>query len=241
MWRSLLLLFLILSSNVQAAITFPVLTGRVVDEAKVIDLQTKTELEQQLAAFEQSSGNQIVVVTLRGLQQRPIEEYGYQLGRHWGIGQKDKDNGALLIIVPSERQTRIEVGYGLEGELTDAISRIIIEERMIPHFRSGHYAEGIRAGVSAILATLGDQSSGTPVQVQPEPEDESIWQLLIPFLVLFLILRGSGRRRSGLLTPLILGSILSSGGGGSRSGGFGGVGFRGGGGSFGGGGASGRW
>ena len=90
--------------------------------------------------------NQIVVVTLESLQGLPIEDYGYQLGRHWGIGQKGKDNGALLIVAPEEREVRIEVGYGPEGELTDAQSRTIIETRILPRFRRGDFAAGIKAG-----------------------------------------------------------------------------------------------
>ena len=85
-----------------------------------------------------------MVVTVTSLQGLPIEEYGYQLGRHWGIGQKGKDNGALLIVAPEEREVRIEVGYGLEGELTDAQSRTIIETRILPHFRQGDFRPASR-------------------------------------------------------------------------------------------------
>ena len=111
------------------ALTFPQLTGRVVDEAGVLDLAAKAELERKLAEFETKTTGQLVVVTLKSLQGTSIEDYGYQLGRHWGIGQKEKNSGALLIVVPSERKVRIEVGYGLEGQLTDAVSQADHSER----------------------------------------------------------------------------------------------------------------
>ena len=108
------------------ALTFPQLTGRVVDEAGILEPTAKAEVERKLAEFETKTTGQLVVVTLKSLQGTSIEDYGYQLGRHWGIGQKEKNSGALLIVVPSERKVRIEVGYGLEGQLTDAVSRLII-------------------------------------------------------------------------------------------------------------------
>src|SRR5262245_58918825 len=115
---ALLALLLIASVGAALALTFPQLTGRVVDEAGVLDGATRASLEQKLAAFETKTTGQIVVVTLKSLQGTSIEDYGYQLGRHWGIGQKDKNSGALLIVVPSERKVRIEVGYGFESQLT---------------------------------------------------------------------------------------------------------------------------
>ncbi|HSH49628.1 MAG TPA: TPM domain-containing protein, partial [Halomonas sp.] len=104
---------------------FPELTGRVVDRAELLDPATESRLSDMLAAHEKASTEQLVVVTLPNLQGASIEQYGYQLGRHWGIGQAEKDNGALLIVAPNERKVRIEVGYGLEGRLTDAQSSVI--------------------------------------------------------------------------------------------------------------------
>ncbi len=126
-----------------------------VDDAGLLSERDQRELDRALAQFEQQSGNQIVVATLRSLQGLPIEDYGYQLGRHWGIGQAGKDNGALLIVAPEERAVRIEVGYGLEGELTDARSRTIIETDVLPRFRAGDFSAGIKAGVAAMIETLG--------------------------------------------------------------------------------------
>jgi uncharacterized protein len=112
---------------------FPALTGRVVDAAGILSPSVRDALTQMLARQEASTGQQIIVVTLKSRQGYTIDEYGYQLGRHWGIGQKGQNNGALLIAVPSERKVRIEVGYGLEDRLTDAASRTIIDQQMLPH------------------------------------------------------------------------------------------------------------
>src|SRR5262245_47770355 len=108
------------------ALTFPDLTGRVVDEAGILDPSTKAALERKLAEFETKTTGQLVVVTVKSLQGTSIEDYGYQLGRHWQVGQKEKNTGALLIVAPNERKVRIEVGYGFEGTLTDAVSKLII-------------------------------------------------------------------------------------------------------------------
>ena len=135
------------------ALTFPELTGRVVDDAGILDPATKAALERKLAEFETKTTGQLVVVTLKSLQGTSIEDYGYQLGRHWQIGQKEKNTGALLIVAPNERKVRIEVGYGFEGTLTDAVSKLIIENSIIPRLRVndlgvalGHGRENQHAG-----------------------------------------------------------------------------------------------
>ena len=130
---------------------FPTLTGRVVDDAGILNLTTRNELTDMLAAHEHTTGEQVVVVTLDSLQGYTIEDYGYQLGRHWGIGQKGKNNGALLIVAPNEHKVRIEVGYGLEGTLTDATSRTIIETTILPSFKRGDFNAGVFAGRQSIL------------------------------------------------------------------------------------------
>src|ERR687897_2067077 len=149
---------------------FPPLTGRVNDRAGLLSERVQRELDAALARFETETTNQIVVATLESLQGLPIEEYGYQLGRHWGIGQAGKDNGALLIVAPEEREVRIEVGYGLEGELTDAQSRTIIETRILPHFRQSDFAAGIKAGVAGMIRALGGsyEPALPPVEVRPQ-------------------------------------------------------------------------
>ena len=136
------------------ALTFPQLTGRVVDEAGILDPATRSALEQKLAEFEAKTTGQIVVVIPKSLEGTSIEDYGYQLGRHWGIGQKEKNSGALLIVAPNERKVRIEVGYGLEGTLTDAVSRLIIENSILPRFRANDFAGGVRRGVDDMIQAV---------------------------------------------------------------------------------------
>ena len=151
-----------LVSTAYAAPDFPALTSRVVDEAGILSAQVEAELVAQLAAHEQATSNQIVVVTLKSLRGYEISDYGVQLGRHWEIGRKGKNNGALLIVAPTERKLRIEAGYGLEGVLTDAVSRDIIERAIKPPFRQQNYEQGIRAGVGAMLAVLDGEASTLP-------------------------------------------------------------------------------
>ena len=135
---------------------FPGLTGRVVDDAHILPAATQAELTQKLAALEASNGDQLVVVTLPDLQGYPIEDFGYQLGRKWGIGQKGKDNGALLIVAVKERRVRIEAGMGLEPVLTDAMSSEIIRNVMLPKFRTGDYPGGVTAGVDSIIKLISE-------------------------------------------------------------------------------------
>ncbi|MEZ5557924.1 MAG: TPM domain-containing protein [Pseudomonadales bacterium] len=221
---------------------FPPLTGRVVDLAGMLSAATRRTLTTELEAHERATGNQIVVVTLDNLGGQAIEEYGYQLGRAWGIGQKDQNNGALLIVAKAERQVRIEVGYGLEGELTDAISWDIIQGRILPQFREGDFDAGIVAGVHGMIDALGGeyQPTGSSSGERRRLPAFAFW-----IFVLIIILSSFGRRRRGgdLTRAILIGSILGGSGRGGRSGGGfgGGGGFRGGGGGFGGGGASGGW
>ncbi|MET1080581.1 MAG: TPM domain-containing protein [Pseudomonas sp.] len=235
-WRSLPLLLVLMTWALlaQAQVAFPALTGRVVDQAQLLDTATEQELAQRLDAHEKASGQQLVVVTLENLQGLGIEEFGYQLGRHWGIGQKGKNNGALLLVARDERKVRIEVGYGLEGQLTDAQSWAIIQQAILPSFKAGDFPAGIRAGVAAMLQVLGGEP--LPVaQEQPGEAGDSPWLILLVVLFFILIsLVGNGRR--GSLAGGLLGAVLSGGSGRSSGGGF-----SGGGGSFGGGGASGGW
>jgi uncharacterized protein len=135
-------------------LTFPALTGRVVDEAGLLNASDRATLTTASADLEAKTSDQLVIVTLRSLRGTTIEDYGYQLGRHWRIGQKDKNNGVLLIVAPSERKVRIEVGYGLEGTLTDALTRVIIETSILPRFRTGDFAGGIKQGTEKIIQVL---------------------------------------------------------------------------------------
>ena len=204
------LLFCLFGVSVHA-MDFPNLTGQVVDEAGILTSDTHAKVLSKLR-----EGQQFVVVTLKDLRGYEIEEYGLELARHWGIGHKDYDDGVLLIVAPNERQVRIEVGYGLEGVLTDAKSSEIIRNILLPAFKNGDYNGGIVKAVDVMTRII----SGEQVDIKTKDFPLSAFIL---FILFFLFAR---------LHP---NSVISFG---RRHGGGG---FRGGGGSFGGGGASGRW
>ena len=227
-------------AQAQSAPEFPALTGRVVDQANILSPQAEANLTRVLADHEQATTNQVVVVTLPNLQGYEIADYGYQLGRHWGIGQKGKDNGVLLLVALEERKMRIEVGYGLEGELTDAASSLIINRVMAPMFQQGQLEQGIIAGVGAILTVLQAEPGSLTAAATERDRSEPV---ALPFLVTFLFFVilmfvnvGRGRRVRRYRRGIYVGGL-----GGFGGGGFGGGGFGGGGGGFGGGGASGGW
>ncbi len=241
------------------ALDFPPLTGRVVDQANVMSAESKSDIETKLKALEDKSGIQLVVATVKSLQGGDIETYANGLFRFWKIGQAQKNNGVLLLVAPAEHKVRIEVGYGLEGTLTDALSSVIISSAIIPRFKSGDFSGGIQRGVDGIISVL----SGDTADWQPKPnirrEDASgdvdkLFPILFFFAVLFVcwyLIRhanggppsgGGGTRRRGGGPVFIPYGGSSWGGGGFGGGGdFGGGGFSGGGGSSGGGGASGGW
>jgi uncharacterized protein len=197
----------------------------------------------------------MVVATIPDLGGYDIRDYGYQLGRTWGIGQKGEDNGLLFIVAPKDRQVRFEVGYGLEPVFTDTLSFLILQERVLPKFKAGQMEAGVLDGARAAIQQLalpeGDAKARVAAaQVRPAQQSEGggvpvFLIIIIIFLVLSLLGGGRRRRRGGAawLLPLILssGGGGRSGGWGGGGGGFGGGGFSGGGGSFGGGGSSGRW
>ncbi|OYX04669.1 MAG: methanol dehydrogenase [Caulobacter vibrioides] len=231
---------------------FPRLSGRVVDEAQVLSPEVERDLSDKLEALETRTGHQLVVATVSSLQGYPIEDYGYRLGRTWGIGDKDKDDGAILLVAPNDRQVRIEVGYGLEPVLTDALSSVIIQSAILPKFRNGDLSGGVVAGADAMIEQLGlpPEEAKARVADAARPErHESRGSPIVGFLIfLFVIFLFSSLfrgRRGGLgsaLPWIILNALTSSGrGGGGGDWGGGGGGFSGGGGSFGGGGSSGRW
>ena len=255
MVRTLFFLSLLLCLGFRAGVasaaepSFPALTGRVVDEAHILDPAARAAIERKLADFETKSGRQIVVATLPSLQGYEIEDYGYRLGRQWGIGQKGSNNGALLIVAPNERRVRIEVGYGLEGTLTDAVSRLIIENGILPRFRVGDFTGGIQRGVDDIIQVLSGDSEDFKRRANardrgaagPQDWGQFVWVAIILGLWLFFAFRSLKRGGRGSALPWIIPMGGGWGRGGFGGGGFGGGGFSGGGGSFGGGGASGRW
>ena len=244
---------------------YPALTGRVVDDAHVLQPADIAALTAKLANFETQSQRQIVVATVPSLGGNEIEEYANGLFRAWGLGNKQRNDGLLMVIAPTEHKVRIEVGYGLEGIMTDALSSLIIRHDMTPRFKAGDYAGGINAATDELIAQLKlpeDQAravaakAGEQVKREQEPHfDGGTVVFLIIFALFFVLpfirmMGGGGRRYGGGVSifPMFLGGFgggFGGGGGGSDWGGGGGGGdgggFSGGGGSSGGGGASGGW
>jgi uncharacterized protein len=229
-------------------LTFPTLSGRVVDEAGLLSPTARAALTDSLASLEAKTADQLVVVTLKSLQGTSIADYGYQLGRRWQIGQKDKNNGVLLIVVARERQVRIEVGYGLEGTLTDALTKFIIETSILPRFKTDDLSGGIELGVERIVQVLtGDADDLKRAVAQRSSEDFSRTNAdtsIAPIIVVVVVGVGlmifCSVTRGGLCQAIlqILFLMMLSGRGRSSRGGSS---FSGGGGSFGGGGSSGSW
>jgi uncharacterized protein len=257
-----LMIALLLALTGQAAVAqnFPKLTGRVVDQADLLDPQQEAALTAKLAGLETRTKRQLVVATLSSLEGYEISDYGYRLGREWALGQDgkgeaEKDNGAILIIAPNERRMRIEVGYGLEPILTDGLSSTIIRNDITPRFKAGDFAGGIHAGVDRIVTQLelpAEEAAKIASAAQkPRERDESgpfgaivfvLFLIFFVFLPMFRSMNGGGRKhRRGGMGPVIIWGGGSGFGGGSSFGGGGFSGFGGGGGSFGGGGASGGW
>jgi uncharacterized protein len=242
---------------------FPPLTGRIVDEASLLSAADKGAIEQDLKALEEKSSDQLVIYTTRSLQGYDIADLGYRLGRFWQIGQKGKNNGVILIVAPTERKVRIEVGRGLEPQLTDLMSKLIVENAIMPAFRRGDFPGGIKAAVRDIRdVLLGDaeavkeRARGTKKRTTSGSNTLSLMILALFILVAISMVwmqtmqtahpgrvgrnQRLARRRdhAGSAWGSSAGSWGGwSGGGGSDSGG----GFSGGGGDFGGGGASGSW
>jgi len=234
---------------------FPKLTGRVVDDANVIPDDVEARLTQKLAGLEAQSHRQFVIATIPDLQGYEISDYGYQLGRNWGIGDKERNDGVLLIVAPNERKVRIEVGYGLEGVLPDGMGFLIVNNDIVPRFKAGDMPGGIEAGADAIIKQLtlpADQAQQIAAQAVKESKESQqgipfgavIFMLFVFFFFVLPILRaatGHGGRRRGLGPIVWIPGGGGCGGGGGGGWGGGGGGFSGGGGSFGGGGASGGW
>ena len=246
--------------------TFPELTGPVIDQAQILPPESEARLTEKLTALKLQTQRELVVVTLKSLEGYEISDYGYRLGRHWQLGTKDTNQGAILIVAPNERKLRIEVGYGLEPVLTDGMSSLIINQQIVPRFKAGDMPGGIEAGTDAIIRQLAlpaDQAAQAAAAASARPAKQKsegiplgliIWMI---FFFLFFVLpiirrarRGRHYRGSGI-GPVIVWDVInaashasrSSGGWGSSGGGGGGGGISwgGGGGSFGGGGASGSW
>jgi uncharacterized protein len=244
---------------VALALTFPPLTGRVVDSANIIPRAVAERITAKLASLEAKSGIQLVVATVKSLEGDDIEPYANALFRAWKLGEKQRNNGVLLLVAPNEHKARIEVGYGLEGTLTDALSKIIITNAMAPRFKAGDFGGGIERGVDDIITVLTTDSSEWEKrpQLRVVRQDTTLdalgpWIALGLFVFIFFWLTPPSQR--GNLLSFLLGMLMGSGRGGGYRGGSGGWssggwsgggwsggGFSGGGGSSGGGGASGSW
>lgn len=248
--------------------SLPALSGRVVDNADLLSPAERASLTEKLSSLEEKTGAQIVVATLPTLSGHDIETFANSLFRRWALGQKQMNNGVLLLIAPSERQVRIEVGYGLEGVLTDALSSTIINAIILPNFRQDNFEKGIVEGVAAIVEVLTGSKADFDARVheyqqieqerlkQQQRQDMIANTVAVLIFLLFVVLpilasifgtKVGPRRYRWLGIVFVLWFLGSGRGGGFGGGGFGGGsggfggGFSGGGGSSGGGGASGRW
>jgi uncharacterized protein len=182
------LALLIWTAAIAAALSYPELTGRVVDQANIISAVARQSIATKLADLEAKSGIQLVVATVRSLEGQEIEPYANGLFRTWKLGQKEKNNGVLLLVAPKEHRARIEVGYGLEGTLTDALSKVIITNAMTPRFKAGDFSGGITRGVEDIITVLTTDSS----EWQPRPalrlDKDQGFNLATPLVILFLLI-----------------------------------------------------
>jgi uncharacterized protein len=233
----------------RAATELPALTGRVVDQANVLSAGARADLEGKLADLETKSGIQLVVATVSSLDGQDVETYANTLFRAWKLGEAKKNDGVLFLIAPNEHRVRIEVGYGLEGTLTDATSSLIIANAVAPRFKAGDFNGGVERGVGDIITVLTTDSADwqrkPELRAEKNPSSlDALGPILLVLFILFIIYSSRGRGGGGFLAnAVILSSSLGRGGGfGGGGGGFSdGGGFSGGGGSSGGGGASGSW
>lgn len=230
-WWCFAVLFFV--GSAQAEPEIPQLTRRVQDQAGLLSPAAASRLESQLAAYEKETGHQFALLTVQSLDGGALEDFSIRVAEKWKLGDAKRDDGLLLLIAAQERQMRIEVGYGLEGAIPDALAARVIRHELTPAFRAGQFEQGIESAFGVLMKA----ASGEAVKVGPdksEAQDQGSWLKLIPLLLLLLLVLSG---RGGTLLPALL---LSGMGGGSRGGGGGFGGFSGGGG-FGGGGASGNW
>ena len=249
-----LLALLVLIAPVRAQDFPPLGSAPVVDQAAIIPDDQEAALNQKLLAFQRDTGRQMAVATISDLQGYEIADYGYRLGRSWGIGSKKENDGLVLIVAPNERRMRIEVGYGLEAIVPDGLASQIINDQMKPLFKAGDFPGGINAAVDTLVAQLKlppeEAAARAAALTKDQQSDDSsgavfFWLFIFFFFILPILwplLFGRKRgRRYGSAPVIIWGGGNSSWGGGGSSSWGGGGGFSGGGGSFGGGGSSGSW
>ena len=209
-WLGLLSIFLLAPSG--WSLDIPPLTGRVVDQAHLLSPSAISDLNTALAAHESKTSNQVAVLTIASLEGHPLEEFSHQVATAWALGQKGTDNGVLFLIAMQEKRVRIEVGYGLEGTLTDAKSSRIIRHEVVPRFRAGNFSEGIIAGTHAILGTIEGTYTNLPSSADHAAEPVGRWEIfgLAVFLgTLTGLLFGSRRRMNGSVIGMLLSFLVA--------------------------------
>ena len=250
-----LLLALFALAAPATAQTFPQNNGSpVVDQAGILTPEQQADLKSKSQALYTQTGRAFAVATVKSLEGYPVEDYAYRLGRAWGLGEKEKDNGVLLLVAPNDRKVSIATGYGAGAYMTDAMSGIIIREDILPHFKQSppDYGGGIEAGADAIIKQMSlspddaEKNIAAAQQAQKQRQHSSggglpifFWLMIIGFVVLSHFRRGVGRRyrgRHGGISPWVVLWGLNELSRGSRGGGWGGGSWGGGGGSWGGGG-----
>jgi uncharacterized protein len=206
-WLMLFVASMLLAVAPASAQSFPKLTGRVVDQANLLNPQQEAELSAKSEALEKRTGRQFVIATIASLEGRTIEDYGYRLGRAWGIGSEQEDDGVILLVAPNERKVRIETGYGARVFLTDAVSGIIIRESILPRFKAGDMPGGISAGADQIITMMelppeeaakraqeigAQEASRQEVSINPVPV---IFIVIVFFVIIGTLVRAAGGRR----------------------------------------------
>jgi uncharacterized protein len=239
-----------------AALEIPQLQGRVNDYAGVLNNSQKSQLDNLLMDAEQKTSSQVVLLTIPSLEGEVLEDYSIRVAENWKLGQKEFDNGVLVLVAMAERKIRIETGYGLESILTDAKSNYIIRKLMVPEFKQKDYFAGLDNGLKAVTGLIDKEFEITPEQLKKFQDEQARAKgthvplgaiIFIIFIILSFVKNAARGGMRGAATGLFLGSMMGSGrshrssGGFFSGGGFGGGGFSGGGGSFGGGGSSGGW
>ena len=234
----LLLLLCALSAHLRAG-EAPVLKTYVTDLAGVLPESERVDLERRLQEYETATSNQFVVLIVRTLDGEALEDFALRVAERNGIGRKGRDNGLLFLVAVEDRKMRFEVGYGLEGALTDALTSAIIRDVIAPSFKDGRYGQGIAEGMNAAMSAAKGEYAPVPREERKRNRRAPTPIGVIFFIILVFILARRRRRSGGVW--FLGGSGWGGGSGGSFGGGGGFSGFSGGGGSFGGGGSSGSW
>jgi uncharacterized protein len=222
---SLLALMLCWAFAAFADVAVPPLTGRVVDQTATLSSDQKASLEQKLKSFEERKGSQVAVLIVPTTEPETIEQYSIRVAEQWKIGRKKVDDGAILVVAKDDRKLRIEVGYGLEGALTDLTSKRIIDEEIVPKFRTGDFAGGISAGVDRMLRVIDGEPLPAPKPPAQYANNFSVNDLFNPFVIVGVLVLGGIFRSvfgrlfgsaavgglAGIVAWIFVGSLMVSG------------------------------